>query len=108
MFFMHPDFQGKPGCFKKGERELLRKLLACVMAGTVLLSAFTVTSYFAAGSVSIVNPPDHQSSSGQLGMVENEVVDIPDSFLSSSSMGSSIPTRRDTIIFSKSSGSPRP
>ncbi len=91
---------------------MLRKLLACVMAGTVLLSAFTVTSYFAAGSVSIVNPPDHQSSSGQLGMVENEVVDIPDSFLSSSSdettESSSQSSEPDSSVSSSASSSAPP
>ena len=68
---------------------MLRKLLACVMAGIIVLSAFTVTAYFAADSVLVVNPTDRKSSSGQLGMVEYEVVDIPSDLLNSSSSGTS-------------------
>ena len=64
---------------------MLRKLLACVMAGIIALSAFTVTAYFAADSVLVVNPTGRKSSSGQLGMVEYEVVDIPSDLLNSSS-----------------------
>lgn len=64
---------------------MLRKLLACAMAGILVLSAFTVTAYFAADSVLVVNPSDRKSSSGQLGMVENEVVDIPSDLMDDSS-----------------------
>ena len=69
---------------------MLRKLLACVMAGIIALSAFTVTAYFAADSVLVVNPAGRKSSSGQLGMVENEVVEIPSDLMEQSENETSI------------------
>lgn len=68
---------------------MLRKILVCVMAALICLSAFTVTAFFAADSVLVVNPSDRKSSSGALGMVKNEVVDIPSDLLSDVSNSSS-------------------
>lgn len=62
---------------------MLQKILACLMAVIIVLSVFTTTVYFAADSVLVVNPSDRKSSSGQLGMVEEEVVDIPTDLLES-------------------------
>ena len=75
---------------------MLRKLLACVMAGIIALSAFTVTAYFAADSVLVVNPAGRKSSSGQLGMVENEVVEIPSDILEQSENETSNSSENDS------------